>query len=99
MISLHNKIERDFREWLIKNGEAGATFGEQGRYTVINLTEDAEGEFAAYLDEFCKAEAFDIKNSIGLSRSPEFFFRDAKTLMFQRHYTTERPTKQICEFV
>lgn len=31
MISLHNKIERDFREWLTKNGEAGATFGEQGR--------------------------------------------------------------------
>ena len=86
MISLHNKIERDFREWLTKNGEAGATFGDQGRYTVINLTEDAEGEFASYLEEFCKAEAFDIKNSIGLSRSPEFFFSDAKTLMFQRHF-------------
>lgn len=99
MISLHNKIERDFREWLTKNGDARATFGEQGRYTVINLTEDAEGEFAAYLDEFCKAEAFDIKNSIGLCYSPEFFFRDAKTLMFQRHFTTERPTKQLCEFV
>lgn len=86
MISLHAKIERDFREWLANNGKAGATFGEQGRYTVINLTEDAEGDFSAYLEEFCKVEAFDIKNSIGLSRSPEFFFRDAKTLMFQRHF-------------
>lgn len=99
MISLHNRIERDFREWLAKNGEAGATFGEQGRYTVITLTKDAEGDFAAYLEEFCKAEAFDIKNSIGLYRSPEFFFCDAKTLMFQRHFTTERPTKQLCEFI
>ena len=86
MISLHNRIVCDFREWLTKNGEAGATFGEQGRYTVITLTEDAEGEFAAYLEEFCKAEAFDIQNSICLSRSPEFFFRDEKTLMFQRHF-------------
>ena len=57
MISLHTKIERDFREWLAKNGEAGATFGEQGRYTVIQLTEDAKGEFADYLNEFCKAAA------------------------------------------
>lgn len=86
MISLHSKIERDFREWLAKNGEAGATFGEQGRYTVIQLTEDAKGEFADYLNEFCKTEAFDIKNSIGLSRTPEFFFRDGKTLLFQRHF-------------
>lgn len=36
MISLHNKIERDFREWLTKNGEAGAAFWEQGRYTGEN---------------------------------------------------------------
>jgi len=86
MISLHNKIERNFREWLTKNGEAGATFGEQGRYIVINLTEKADGDFAAYLEEFCKAEAFDIKNSIGIYRTPEFFFRDEKTLMFQRHF-------------
>ena len=86
MISLHAKIERDFREWLTKNGEAGATFGEQGRYIVINLTEKAEGDFAAYLEEFCKVEAFDIKNSIGLYSTPEFFFRDEKTLMFQRHF-------------
>lgn len=86
MISLHTKIERDFREWLDKNGETGATFGEQGRYTVIQLTEDAKGDFADYLNEFCKAEAFDIKNSVGLSRSPEFFFRDEKTLLFQRHF-------------
>lgn len=98
MISLHNMIERDFREWLTKNGEAGATFSEQGRYISINLNEDAEGDFGSYLVEFCKAEAFAIKNSIGLPRSPEFFFKDDRTLLFQRHFTTEKPAKLLCEF-
>lgn len=99
MISLHNMLERDFREWLTKNGEAGATFSEQGRYISINLTEDAGLDFGPDLVEFCKAEAFAIKNSIGLSRSPKFFFKDDMTLLFQRHFTTEKPTKQLCELV
>lgn len=86
MISLHNKIIRDFRDWLAKNGEAGATFGWHDRYIVINLTVKAEGDFASYLEEFCKVEAFEIMNSIGLSRSPEFYFTDEKTLLFQRHF-------------